>query len=142
MRARRKGLTLIEVLIALAIFTVLLAAVTQGLLPVFSMTQKSQEQLDANQRAEQALNLIRSEWQDPGKYAATCVDPPLPINVEVEVTALDADARPHGSLAFSRPCGSPPAGSPPPAKRVTVRAKDPRGQVRATLVFDIREPTP
>ncbi len=138
MRAPR-GLTLIEVLIAIAIFVVLMLAVTQSLLPVFGLTRESRVQLQANQEAQAVIEAIRAAWLDPARYKKTCANLALPPRTSVEVTALDADARPAGTLPFSPSCASA-APHPAPAKRVTVVVKDRRGKARAVLTMDIPEP--
>ena len=140
MRAR-SGLTLIEVLIAIVIFVVMLTAVSQSLLPLFGLTRDTRAQLDANQRAQQVVEALRTAWLDASLYKKTCAPISLPPGVTVQVQALDNQARPVGTRSFSTDCGTAiPDTTPVPAKRVTVTAYDTRGKVRARLTLDIRGP--
>jgi len=136
-----KGLTLIEVLIAMAIFVILMTAVTQSLLPLFGLTRESRIQLNANQQAQQTLEAIRGAWLDADRYKKTCAPLHLPPGVTVQVQALDKEAQPVNSLAFSTDCTlAVPDPCSVPAKRVTVIARDAKGKVRARLTLDIRRP--
>ncbi len=140
MRAPR-GLTLIEVLIAMVIFLVLMTAVVQGLLPLFGITRATRTQLDANQQAQEVIEAIRSAWVDPDRYKKTCAPLALPTGVTVAVQALNNQAKPAGPRTFSTDCATAlPDPTPPPAKRVTVTVHGPGGKVWAKLTLDIREP--
>jgi len=89
-----RGLTLIEVLIAILIFTVLMTVVSQSLLPLFGFTRSARSRLDANQRAQQVIEAIRAAWVDADRYRKTCAPIALPPGVSVAVQALDHQARP------------------------------------------------
>jgi len=137
----RSGLTLIEVLIAIVIFLIMLAAVSQSLLPLFGLTRNTRAQLDANQRAQQVIEAIRNAWIDADRYKRTCAPIVLASGVTITVQTLDNQARPVGARSFSTDCGSAvPDPSPVPAKRVTVTVQDGKGRVRASLTLDIRGP--
>ncbi len=140
MRALR-GLTLIEVLIALVIFLILLTAVSQSLLPLFGITRKTRIQLNANQQAQKLVEAIRIAWANPAYYKKTCAPLSLPTGTTVHVQTLDKLANPTGTRSFSTNCTTAtPDPSPVPAKRVTVTVTDPGGKVLARFTLDIREP--
>jgi len=129
------------VLIAIVIFVVMLTAVSQSLLPLFGLTRNARVQLDANQRAQQVIEAVRSAWLDADRYKKTCAPITLPSGVTVTVQALDNQARPVGSRSFSTDCSTAiPDPTPVPAKRVTVTVQDAKGKVRAKLTLDIRGP--
>ncbi len=134
-----KGLTLIEVLIAIAIFAILMLAVTQSLIPTFSLTRESRAQLAANQQAQAVIEAIRAAWHDSLKYKRTCAPLTLPSRVSVSVKALNDRARPTHTLSFSTNCARAHPWSAP-AKRVTVVVKDAKGKKRVVLSMDIPEP--
>jgi len=136
-----KGLTLIEVLIAMTVFAVLMMVVTQSLLPLFGLTRESRLQLDANQQAQEIIEAIRSAWLDVAQYEKTCAPIHLPSGATVRVQALNKQAQPVNSLSFTTNCASAvPDSSTIPTKRVTVTIKDARGKTRARLTLDIRRP--
>ena len=136
-----KGLTLIETLIAIFILVVLMTVVAQSLLPLFGLTRRSQTQFDANLRAQRIVEAIRVAWQDPDKYRRTCATFRLPPGVDIQVQALDKRAQPTGTLGFSTDCSTAvPDATGIPAKRVTVRVRDGKGRVRASLTLDVRGP--
>jgi len=139
----RSGFSLIEVLVAAAIFTFLMLAVTQSLIPLFHVTRETRVQTDANQEAQALLERIRSEWRDKNKYDKSCVDLTLPANATVQVQKLDQRLHPMaGGHSTHLPDCSSATPDPAPVKRVTVEIKDRRGRVRARLSLDIPEPKP
>lgn len=133
-----KGFTLIEVLIAVTLFTFLILAVTQNLLSVFDLTRETRAQISANQKAQAVIEAIRAAWQDPLLYRKTCAPLNLPPHVEVKVEGFDPSGSSH-PLRFYTQCASAPE-RPAVAKRVTVAVKDPKGKERVKLTMDIPEP--
>jgi len=128
----RKGLTLIEVLIALAILTLVVLSALHTLLLSTSMTRNTKIRFASNQRAQRALEKIRTEWSDAEKFDKTCVSDALPDDVTIEVFKLSS---PTKKISFYENCENAVKDPTPIAfKRVVATA----GSVR--LILDIARP--
>jgi len=138
----RDGLTLIEVLIAVSILAVLMLSVSQGLLPLFRQTRRTQLEVQANQQAERVLEAIRTAWTAYDKYEKTCAPLTLPEGVTVSVRALDKNARPVADLRFFTDCAQASRDANPiPAKRVRVRYIS-GDRMQRVLTLDVPRPKP
>jgi prepilin-type N-terminal cleavage/methylation domain-containing protein len=142
---RRQGLTLIEVLVAIAIFAVVLAVVVP-LLGFFRLNSQSTRTLNATTLAQNLVEDMRGFWQNPTYYAKTCYEPtsPLPSQVSLQAYALDS-AGTSSPLTLKYACAS--ATADPnyiPLKRIEIVVKDPSDvtKVLARVAVDVSNPTP
>ena len=134
---RTKGLTLIEILIALMLLGVLVSFVVSSLAGSFQITRENRKSLDATTTAQRIIEDIRGQWSGAGTkavYNTACANVTLtPPNVSfmsltATQTPLALDATPTGTptAAVTVPCGalsvSPTCTSP--MKRVVVVATD------------------
>jgi len=140
----RKGLTLIEVLIAIVILSTLLLTVTQSLLPVFKNLRTSQALHEAHVQVQATAEKIRTAWKKLDPYQRTCAPlPALENRVAISVIGLDQNAVPKQHLTFSPDCTTAKLDPYPiPAKRVLIQVKDPKGTVHSQLVFEVSRPRP
>jgi len=136
----RSGFTLVEVLIAVGIFTVLMLAVTQSLVPLFKATQKTQTQLQTNREAQTLLERIRADWENDEHYRKSCVGFSLPTNARVQVYKLDKKLRPLGDPHALRTDCDAASEEPAVIKRVIVEVQGSRRGTKTQLFVDIPEP--
>ncbi|GGR25054.1 prepilin-type N-terminal cleavage/methylation domain-containing protein [Deinococcus ruber] len=129
-RIKAQGFTLLEVLVALALLGVVIVAILAPLTGLFGMSQRSTRQVAATTQAQQAIELIRGQWLDPGRYAGNCVVGSLPADVKV-LSVQDEDVRgtvQTAPIAFSVgtqvscPSDSSPAAPGSPLRKVSVSA--------------------
>lgn len=74
-----QGFTIIEVLVAVALFAVVVLVVLAPLTGLFGLTQKSNRQTGATNVAQQALETFKGQWQNISRnqYDLNCVIGPL-----------------------------------------------------------------
>lgn len=160
--ASNKGLTIIELLIAMVLLGVLMTAILTPLTGLFQMTGQSTQTLNATTQGQEIVEYIQGQWRsyppaqnpsDPNaqalqrsqnRYAQTCVDnyPSVRDGLDVTVTvwALDSDANEDGTLTFRETCGSAGAANPPAMKRVNVSVTTSDPNSAASLTVDIPRP--
>ncbi len=146
----KRGLTIVELLIATALLGLLITVVVAPLTDLFQMTGRSTRTLSGTTRAQETIEDIQGQWRaypavrDPlnptpqetrneaayrrskARYARTCLAdfPAAPEGLEVEVRVWElgrnADAGAELSVKRGQTCGGGPLPDPPPMKRVTV----------------------
>lgn len=137
MKFRTQGFTIIEVLVAMALFAIVVLVVLAPLTGLFGLTQKSNQQATATNIAQQALETIRGQWLNSNnyRYDINCVAGPLTTSgVTPTVSIQDEDVQ-GNDLTSTRPftvgtattCpASPGAGGAvaagPPMREITVTA--------------------
>lgn len=80
-RARtQQGFTILETLVALALFSVILLVVVTPLTGLFGLTQRSTDQVNAVNVGQQIIEQIRGQWLDSNRirYDKACIDDALP----------------------------------------------------------------
>lgn len=142
MRTNR-GLSLIEVLVALAIFSIMGVAVTGIFVQGLQVRRQNVLNTQAQAYANLVLEQYKSAWSDPTKYE-THQDPSLPPAPKVfeidRINRIDIDvlcAYLDGSTKDD--CD---ADDTPPLRRVHVKLIDYDSKLRADLVTDIGKPRP
>lgn len=117
-----QGFTLVETLVAILLLSILIMMVTAPITGLFGMTRDSTRRLSATGQAQQALEYIKSEWEDVAKYNATCVLDTLNVATlgAVTVEALNYNGVSTGNVAFRNSCASATSNSEAPIKRVTI----------------------
>ncbi len=136
---RKKGLTLIEVLVALLVVTVALGAVFGTFATSVRGNRVANVQTQAQHFVENLLELYRLRWTSPAKYASAS-DPtsgdvnrisaqlPRGARVDVQKAALGFDGQPWSG-----------AGTPP-LREVRVRVFDAQGHLLAEGKMLISDP--
>ena len=154
-RSRRdSGFTIIEVLVAIALFAIVILVILAPLTGLFGLSQRSAQQTSATNLAQQAMETIRGQWLNLSRYqyGLNCVTGPLTSSaVNPTVVVQDEDAqgnRQTNVAAFSvqtaATCPSyPPSGvttfsQGPPLRRVTVTATV--NGTTSTLVAEVARP--
>ncbi len=83
MKHKKKGLTLVEILVALVMLAALIL-VAAGLLVPLQLTRTSSNDTQALTYARSYLELVRQRWLDPAKYEKTptntSIDPEWPTS--------------------------------------------------------------
>ncbi|WP_019588093.1 type II secretion system protein [Deinococcus apachensis] len=71
MTSRQQGLTLVEVLVALALFGVLMAVLLPSITALLGINRQGERQLNGTTQAQQVIESVKGAWQDtPGMTAA------------------------------------------------------------------------
>jgi len=88
-----EGFTIIEVLVAVALFAIVVLVILAPLTGLFGLTQRSTQQVSATNAAQQVIEQIRGQWLDQVKYSKSCVDLTLPSGVTVTTTVQDKNVQ-------------------------------------------------
>jgi len=153
-RPFNQGFTIIEVLVAVALFAVVVLVILAPLTGLFGLTQKSSRQTGATNIAQQAMETIKGQWQNVSRnqYDLNCAIGPLyttslapspTVTYTVQNEDVQGNNVANGSAFFvgtSSTCpATAPAGavvSPGPAIReITVTATV--GTSTSTLVLEV-----
>lgn len=132
----RKGLTLIEVLVAIAVMAIIFGALLSSLVSSMRGDRIAYGRTQAAHFAENLLELYRLRWQNPNDYALAVPPRSADINriarhlprdasYEINVERLDIDGSP-----WTDPTA-------PPMQKVQARVLDGKGReiARATLLI-------
>ena len=94
-RRDTQGFTLLEVLVAIALLGLLIAALTGTLTGALGINRQSQTQLDTSTRVQQVMESVRNAWSDSTQYARACVPGlQVPSGYTVKFTNLSSRAQP------------------------------------------------
>jgi prepilin-type N-terminal cleavage/methylation domain-containing protein len=131
-----RGLTLIEILIALVMLGVLVSFIVSSLASSFQLNRESRKSLDATANAQRIIEEIRGQWETPALYDNACVNltltPETSSFMSTTITQKDynVDATPVNASAptnitVSAACsGTALAACSSPMKRVFVTSTD------------------
>lgn len=138
------GLTIIEVLVSIALLSVIVLVVLTPLTGFFGLTRKNNQQVSATQAAQRAMESLRGDWLNPARYEQNCLSDPAVLEtfrsnpLNIEVTALDVNGNVIGNLAQPGACGvGGAAGTIPPLKRVRITQSDAQGKLLAELIVEV-----
>lgn len=144
-RSRQAGFTILEVLIALALFSVVILVVLAPLTGLFGLTQRSTDQIVAVNSGQQVIEQIRGQWLNSTRYDKGCIDRALSAPGVVSVTLQDENlgGEPITSpapLATAADCRTADASSAvsaaaPPLRKVTVVTR--AGNATSTLSVEV-----
>lgn len=132
------GLTIIEVLVSIALLSVIVLVVLTPLTGFFGLTRKSNQQVSATQAAQRAMEALRGDWLSQSNYDKNCLTNPAVLDgLKIEITALDVDNQPTGTLGRPGTCGA--VISQPPLKRVRITQVDPQNsnKLLAELIVEV-----
>ncbi len=118
---------------AILLFAIVVLAILAPLTGLFGLTNKSAQQVSATNLAQQAIETIKGQWQNPSRnqYDLNCVAGPLTsASADPAVDIRDGDAQGTfqvipvaltvGTTATCPPSGTATPG--PPMREVTVTA--------------------
>lgn len=148
MRIPKAGLTLIEIIIALALLGVLVSFVVSSLASSFQITRENRKSVDATTTAQRILEDIRGQWSVRGAFNSGCatvtLTPPNSGFMTLSATQqnLTMTATTSGTVVtLTGSCGAIPATAPcvAPMKRVIVQAIDSADTTRtlARVALDV-----
>ncbi|ADY25297.1 putative pilin, type IV [Deinococcus proteolyticus MRP] len=140
-----QGFTLVEILVALALFAILAAVLSSTIVGLFGNTGDSQQRLNTTTNAQRILESVKSSWNQQAYYDLACVNG-LPAGYQITIQSLDSRAQPvtwsgartavaNVCPALTAPGTIPPA---PPMRRVTVTSR--QNNQTTTLVLDLLRP--
>lgn len=90
-RRKNGGFTIIEVLVAIALFAIVILVVLVPLTGLFGLTQKSAQQTSATNLAQQTMETIRGQWLNANRYGNNCVLGPLPSTPSAPVVTVQGE---------------------------------------------------
>ena len=142
---RTGGFTIIEVLVALLLMAIVITAIVIPLTGFCGITQRSTQQVNATNLAQQTIEQIRGEWLSQLKYDQACLVTALPSSVPIVVIQNeDVQGVAQGtpiSLVVGGTCGTGSAASGPPLRRLSVTATViNRSSNTSTLVVEVARP--
>ncbi|GAA5439989.1 hypothetical protein Dcae01_01498 [Deinococcus caeni] len=135
--AHSQGFTIVEVLVAVLLTSVIAFVVLTPLTGFFGLTRRSTEQVTATQQAQQVLESVRGDWLSVANYDQRCATQPVPAGAQVTLTNLDVNGDPTGTPTLNASCGSNPP-DPAPVRRVNVQVT--LGTVTSSLSVDVARP--
>lgn len=148
MRRSTEGFTLLEVLVAILLFSVIILVVTASLTGFFGLSTRTTQQVDTTTRAQALMEEIRGQWQTQTAYDLACVQLTQPSNTVVVVRDENADGSAVNastySPVFSASCVA--ATAPANSTRSTLRqvsvtaTSATSGGSSSTLVLEIPRP--
>lgn len=135
---KAQGFTIIEVLVTIALLSVIVLVVLTPLTGFFGLTRRSNEQVGATQSVQRALEQIRGAWLSVGNYDQVCVPAALPVTdppLNVTVTNVNLSGEDLDTVAWRGQCdaSAPVIPDIAPLRRVQVTRKDASGRVLAQL---------
>ena len=137
-------MTIIEVLVAIMLLSVVVLVVLTPLTGFFGLTRKSGTQVSATQAAQQAMEQIRGDWLNQTAYEQLCTASPLPVTtppLSVTVTNLGPERNVLGTAELrAGACGVPITADTSPMREVLVRQLGPGGQVASEVRMVVARP--
>ena len=138
-------MTIIEVLVAIMLLSVVVLVVLTPLTGFFGLTRKSGTQVSATQAAQQAMEQIRGDWLNQTAYEQLCTASPLPVTtppLTVNVTNMGPERNVLGTAPLrAGACGGAPVtADTSPMREVLVRQLGPGGQVASEVRMVVARP--
>lgn len=142
---RRQGFTIIEVLVATALFAIVVLVVLVPITGLFGLTKRSTTQVGATNMAQQWLEQVKGQWLNQPIYNRACISTAPPASVTISVQNKNAQGVNTGtpySVIINPNCMSVAAQvNPPPLRLVTVTASvnNGTGTVLSTLSVEVAQ---
>ncbi|GHF74829.1 type II secretion system protein [Deinococcus ficus] len=155
MNARRakhaeQGFTIVEILVAIAVFGILAAVLTATLTGALDLNRRNQQSLSATSRAQLVMEGVRGAWNlsDSASYDRACApDTVVRDGVSVQYQNLDTRGEPlnatKSNVVFNADCpglAMPTATAIPRMRRIIVSTGT--GAQDVTLELDVLRPQP
>lgn len=135
-----QGFTLVEVLVAIALFGILMAVLIPSITALLGINRQGERQLNTTAQAQQVIESVKGAWQSAAAYDSNCAPGlTLPTDVTLKSQTLDSRAQNPGTLGVVLTATCPAAtGTPVPMRRVQVVAGT--GTQTTTLTLDVLRP--
>lgn len=137
----QQGFTLIEMLVAVALFGIILAVLVPSITALLGINRRGETQLSGATQAQQLIESVKGAWQSSGAYASNCAPGlSLPTDATLKSQTLDSRAGNPGILSdimLNTPCPAAPV-SVPPMRRIQVTTGT--GTQATTLTLDVLRP--
>lgn len=123
-----QAFTIIEVLVATALFAIVVLVVLVPITGLFGLTKRSTTQVGATNQAQQWVEQIKGQWQNQTTYDQACVTSAtsLPTTVSVSIQDEDLQGNTVGSpynIIVKTNCASQALGpNPAPLRLIKVTA--------------------
>jgi prepilin-type N-terminal cleavage/methylation domain-containing protein len=149
-----QGFTIIEVLVAVALFAIVVLVILAPLTGLYGLTQKSGQQTSVTNVGQQVIEAIRGQWQNAsrnqydlncavGPLYSTSLSPAPVVNVTVQDENVQGDNMTNTrAFAVSTSTSCPASAGPgvtvapgPPIRQITVVSTI--GTVSTTLVLEV-----
>lgn len=148
MRRSTEGFTLLEVLVAILLFSIIILVVTASLTGFFGLSTRTTQQVDTTTRAQALMEEIRGQWQTQTVYDLACVQLTQPANTSVVVRDENADGSAVNAFTYAPVFSTNCASATAPAnmtvstlRQVSVTATSTTsGGSSSTLVLEIPRP--
>jgi prepilin-type N-terminal cleavage/methylation domain-containing protein len=116
-RRNRKlaGFTIVEVLVAIALFAIVVLVILVPITGLFGLTKRSTSQVSATNLAQQWVEQVKGQWQAPVAYNAACLTSLPPTNVAISIRDEDVQGN---VVANPTPSTQPPAPADNPSYSV------------------------
>lgn len=140
MKARHKssGFTLVEVLVALAVLTIVLGVVVASIGSSLQISRQSRINAFASEYVQSVAERYRSHWSVPANYTAGSTPPDLAA-LASKIQSVNLTATINAAQVIN-PDGTAFTGTgQPPLRRIVVEVRQ-GSNVRARLVTDIGNP--
>ncbi len=109
--SRTQGFTIVEVLVAIALFAIVVLVVVVPLTGLFGLTKKSTTQVSATNLAQQWLEQVKGQWQNQSTYTQACITTLPGATSGVTIAIRDEDAQGNNSSAYTPASSFPYAAS-------------------------------
>lgn len=135
---KRAGFTLVEVLVALAVLTIVLGVVAASIGSSLQISRQSRINAFASEYVQSVAERYRTHWSVPAYYTAGSTPPDLSaLASKLQSAGLTATIN---AAQVINPDGTPFTGtSQPPLRRIVVEVRQ-GSNLRARLVTDIGNP--
>ena len=148
---RLQGLSLVEVLVALAVFSIVGVAITGLMVQGLQVRRENQLNAQAQAYASSVLEGYKSHWANEDNYTTykegndigNLPDQPEAFKLELGQVSIDTECIALDGDEWTKACNPEnEAYEPPPLRRVTVKLTDQENKIRANLVTEIGNPRP
>lgn len=120
---RASGFTIVEVLVAVALFAIVLLVVLVPITGLFGLTKRSTVQVTATGLAQQWVEQVKGQWQDGPTYTRACIAALPPEGVTISLQ--DKDVRGNNinaAYSVANCAAATPQPAPAPLRLITVTA--------------------
>ncbi|WP_424949745.1 type IV pilus modification PilV family protein [Deinococcus sp.] len=140
---RQQGFTIIEVLVAVALFAIVVLVVLVPITGLFGLTKRSTTQVGATNLAQQWLEQVKGQWLSQPIYNRACISTAPPASVTISLqdkNTLGVNVGTPYTVVVNPNCASVAAQTnPAPLRLVTVTATATNGtsSVPSTLSVEV-----